>query len=135
MNKKGALSMDHETSLPKTAAEQTRNGRCYRPNVDILEQQDELLVLADVPGAKGDTIDVKFEDGMLEIRAEVVPRQGDDQGYFLQEYGVGDYYRSFRISEAIDAGKISAEYADGVLMLHLPKTETVKPRKITVSAK
>ena len=61
--------------------------------------------------------------------------RGDGQGYFLREYGVGDYYRSFQISEAIDAGKISAEYADGVLTLHLPKTEAVKPRKIAVSAK
>jgi HSP20 family protein len=133
--------MDHETTLTKTAAEQsnsaeqTRSGRCYRPNVDILEQADELLVLADVPGAKRDTIDVKFEDGTLEIRAEVALRQGEEQGYFLREYGVGDYYRSFRISETIDAGKISAEYADGVLMLHLPKTEAAKPRKIAVSAK
>lgn len=133
--------MDHETPLTKSTAEQTagaeltRSGCCYRPNVDILEQDDELLVLADVPGAKGDAIDLKFEDGTLEIRAEVAPRQDDERPYLLREYGVGDYYRSFQISEAIDAGKISAEYADGVLKLHLPKAEAVKPRKIAVSVK
>ena len=60
-------------------AERTRNGCCYRPNVDILEQNDELLVLADVPGTKSDTIDVKFEDGTLEIQAAVRPRDCDDQ--------------------------------------------------------
>jgi HSP20 family protein len=133
--------MNQETTLTKPAAEQsesaerTRSGHCYRPSVDILEQADELLVLADVPGAKGDAIDVKFEDGTLEIRAEVAPRQGDEQGYLLREYGLGDFYRSFRISETIDASKISAEYADGVLTLHLPKSEAAKPRKIAVSAK
>ena len=76
--------MDNENTVAKTAgraarlAERTRSGCCYRPNVDILEQNDELLVLADVPGAKSDTIDVKFEDGTLEIQAAVTPRQCDD---------------------------------------------------------
>jgi HSP20 family protein len=132
--------MDNETTVTKPAAEQaatadrTRSGCCYRPNVDILEKADELLVLADMPGAKSDTIDVKFEDGMLEILATVATRHGDDD-YLLREYGVGDYYRSFQVSEDIDSGKISAEYADGVLTLHLPKAEALKPRKIAVAAK
>ena len=75
--------MDNENTVAKTTAEQpalaerTRSGCCYRPNVDILEQGDELLVLADVPGASSDTIDVKFEDGKLEIQAAVAPRQSD----------------------------------------------------------
>jgi len=130
--------MTNEETIAKTATEQetaerTRTGRCYRPNVDILEQKDELLVLADMPGAKSDSIDVKFEDGMLEIHAAVPPRACDEQECLLQEYGVGDYYRSFQISESIDAGKISAQYADGVLTLHLPKAEALKPRKIAVA--
>ena len=133
--------MDHENTITKptaqetASAERTRSGCCYRPNVDILEQGDELLVLANMPGAKSDTIDVHFEDGTLEIHAAVTPRQNDGQTCLLREYGIGDYYRSFQVSEAIDAGKISAQYADGVLTLRLPKTEAVKPRKIAVSAK
>jgi HSP20 family protein len=132
--------MDTENTITKPAVEQdltserTRGGRCYRPQVDILEQQDELLVLADLPGARSDAIDVKFEDGMLEIYATVPPRQDADRDYLMQEYGVGDYYRSFHVSEAIDAGKISADYADGVLTLRLPKAEALKPRKIAVTA-
>jgi HSP20 family protein len=131
--------MENENTVTKTTTEQstvaerTRCGCCYRPNVDILEEKDELLVLADVPGARSDSIDVKFEDGTLEIHAAVAPRQDDGQDYLLQEYGVGDYYRTFQVSEAIDAAKISAHYADGVLTLHLPKAEAVKPRKIAVN--
>jgi HSP20 family protein len=133
--------MANEDTVAKTTAEQpawaerTRSGRCYRPNVDILEQNDELLVVADVPGASGDSINVKFEDGMLEIQAAVAPRDSDGHTCLLREYDIGDYYRSFQVSEAIDAGKISAQYADGVLTLHLPKAEAVKPRKIAVAAK
>lgn len=132
--------MENEHVINETAtdgvagAERTRSGCCYRPNVDILEQADELLVLADVPGAKSDAIKVNFEDGNLTIHARVDPRQDPDQELLLCEYGVGDYYRSFRVSEAIDAGGITAAYADGVLTLHLPKAAAVKPRKINVGA-
>jgi HSP20 family protein len=133
--------MENENTVVKTAAEQpaqaerTRCGHCFRPNVDIVEQKDELLVVADVPGAKSDTIDVKFEDGTLEIQAAVSPRGCDGHECLLHEYNVGDYYRSFQVSEAIDASKISAQYADGVLTLRLPKAEAAKPRKIAVAAK
>ena len=130
--------MENTNPITKTEAEQTaertRCGCCYRPNVDILEQEGDLLVLADVPGAKSDTIDVTFEDGMLEIHAAVAPRESDRQNCLLREYGVGDYYRTFQVSEAVDAARISAQYADGVLTLRLPKADTVKPRRISVSA-
>jgi HSP20 family protein len=141
MNKKGATTMEHDNPATKTpaeqtaGAEQTRCGRCYRPEVDILERGNELLVLANVPGAKNETIDVRFEDGTLEIRAALLPRDHDGETCLLHEYGVGNYYRSFQVSEAVDAAKISADYADGVLTLHLPKTEAVKPRKIAVAAR
>jgi len=133
--------MSTESNLTKPSAEeeasgveQTRSGRCYRPSVDILENEDELTVLADVPGAAADRIDVKFEEGTLAIHARVEPRQPEDTSYAIQEYGVGDYYRTFRVSEAVDAGKITAEYNEGVLILHLPKTEATKPRKIAVKS-
>lgn len=121
-----------KTTAEQARAERTRCGRCYRPNVDILEKPDELLVLADVPGATPETIDVKFEDGTLTIHAQVEPRQDAQTQYLFNEYGVGDFHRSFDVSEAVDAAKITAEYADGVLTLHLPKAEAVKPRVIKV---
>jgi HSP20 family protein len=132
--------MADDSSLSKPAAEEvsaaehTRCGTYYRPNVDILEGPDELLVLADVPGTTGEAVGVDFEDGTLTIHAQVEPRQDEDTEYLVREYGVGDYYRTFRVSEAIDVSKITAEYAEGVLTLHLPKAEATKPRKIEVKA-
>lgn len=115
-----------------TSAEGTRCGCYYRPNVDILEKKDELIVLADIPGASSDGIDVDFEEGTLTINARVEPRTSEDIEYLFHEYGVGSYYRTFQVSEAIVPEKISAEYADGVLSLRLPKSEAAKPRKIAV---
>ncbi|MBN2581357.1 MAG: Hsp20/alpha crystallin family protein [Pirellulales bacterium] len=128
---------DETTTIPAggvAAAEHTRSGQCYRPQVDILEQGDELLLRADVPGTSADQIDVKFEDGALTLHAVVTPRTPANGRYLLREYGVGDFYRTFQVSEVIDAGKISAECRDGVLTLHLPKAEAVKPRKIAVKS-
>jgi len=115
------------------SAERTRAGSVFVPEVDILEQADELLVRANIPGAASDRIDVKFEDGELSIHAHIPPRQDPATRYLLQEYGVGDYLRTFHVSEVIDASKITAEYRDGVLTLRLPKSEAVKPRKIAVN--
>ncbi len=115
-------------------SERTRSGQSYQPNVDILEKENELLLLADMPGAKPGEIDIRFEDGELTIHAPAAQRQDASTNFLLAEYGVGDFYRTFRVSEQIDGAKISAEYVDGVLRLHLPKVEAVKPRKIEVNA-
>jgi len=114
--------------------QQTRRGQYYRPNVDLIEKADELLVMADVPGAKREEIEIEFENGSLTIHAKVAQRRAENTNYLLREFGVGDYYRTFRVSEQIDPARITAEYRDGVLFLHLPKAEAAKPRKIAVEA-
>lgn len=116
----------------EATVERLRDGRIYRPNVDILEEQDELRLLADMPGVTADSIEIDFEEGVLTIQGKVAPRKVEGVS-LLQEYGVGDFYRTFRVSEQVDASRIRAEYADGVLTVHLPKVEAAKPRKIEVS--
>ncbi len=127
-----AVEMQKHPETEVGRAERTRSGRCYRPNVDILERADELTVLADMPGVKGEDISIDFENGTLTIHGRVQERQSANQDYLLREYGIGDFYRSFEIGESIDANGITAEYRDGVLTLHLPKVEAAKPRRITV---
>lgn len=127
--------MATDTSLkqgPEAGAERLRGGQVYRPNVDILETAEELTLIADVPGVKSDAVDIDFDDGVLTIQGKVEPRYGDRVDFLLSEYGIGDFYRTFRVSEQIDVGRIHAECADGVLSVHLPKAESAKPRKIAV---
>lgn len=117
-----------------TEPESTYGGRGYVPVVDIIEKDDELLLLADVPGTTAENIDINYERGLLTLHARVEPREGEDTDYLLHEYGVGDFHRSFQIGEGINTDTIHAEIANGVLTLHLPKAATLKPRKVVVKA-
>jgi len=131
--------MASETALQKRESqtvqpERIRGGRTYLPPVDILEQDDKLLLLADMPGVKPDDLEVTYERGQLTIHGRVQPRQDDNTDFILREYGVGDFYRVFQIGEGIDAERIEAELKNGVLTLHLPKVQEVVPRKIAVKS-
>lgn len=115
-----------------STAEYTRPGPVYEPLVDIVERAEELLLVADVPGVAVDTIDIRFEDGQLSIHGSVAARYTGTGRWVQREYGIGDYHRTFRVGQRIDANKIHATYEAGVLTVHLPKIEAVKPRKINV---
>lgn len=112
--------------------ERTRSGRTYIPAVDIIEKNDELLLVADVPGANAEGIDIDYERGRLTVSARAEPRQDAGTNYLLYEYGVGDFVRTFQVGETIDASKIAAEVSNGVLTVHLPKAEAARTRKIPV---
>jgi len=116
-----------------TRLEHTRDTRQYQPAVDIMESTDELTVVADMPGVAPEDVDIRFENGMLTIHGCVKPRGAQRSELMVQEYGVGDFHRTFQVSKMVDTGKISADMNAGVLTLHLPKCDSIKPRKISVS--
>jgi len=103
----------------------------FTPRVDILETDDALELFADMPGVKPQDTDVRFENGELTLHGRCTPRH-QGVNYLYGEYGVGDFYRTFSISHDIDADKITAEIKCGVLKVTLPKSEAVKPKRITV---
>lgn len=113
--------------------ERTRSGPTYVPAVDIIETPEELRLLIDVPGATQDGVEIEFERGVLSIYARVADRAPGDAGqYLLREYGVGDFARTFRVSEVVDSNNISATLEHGVLTVTLPKAAEARPRKISV---
>lgn len=100
------------------------------PVVDVYENVDELLLLVDVPGAINDGIDVQLDKGQLTILAK---RREENPGSLVaSEYRASDYLRVFSLPPGVDAAKIDAQLSGGVLQLRLPKSETVKPRRIEV---
>ena len=113
--------------------EATRGGVYFTPRVDIFETDKELTLLADLPGVRPEDVDLHYEKGELVLHGRVRPRAGNG-ALLLQEYDEGDFYRAFTIHESIDASRIDAECKNGVLIVHLPKLEAVKPRQINVKA-
>jgi len=116
-----------------TSVEQTRGNHYFMPAVDIFETDEELTLYADVPGVAPPDVELRFENGELILQARVtMPKR---TGKLLAgEYREGDFYRVFRVHESIDASRIVAECANGVLTVHLPKEEKAKPRKVLVKA-
>ena len=107
----------------------------FIPAVDIYETAEEYVVMAEMPGCDPKGIDVQFENGELSIYGRALPRQVPQTGWLAREFGIGDYHRTFNVTESIETDKISAEYEHGILTLRLPKVETAKPRKIEVRTK
>jgi HSP20 family protein len=100
------------------------------PPVDVYESGDELLLVADVPGATHEGIDVQLDKGQLTIQAK---RSDETTGPpVATEFQPRDYHRVFSVPQGIDASKIDAQLSAGVLYLRLPKSESLKPRRIEV---
>ena len=114
------------------SAERTRWGKVFTPVVDILETKNDLRLFADMPGVDQNSISVTIDQGVLTIQGNVdtTPIEGFELEY--KEYDVGDYQRTFTLTDTVDQEKISANYNNGVLELILPKAEQAKPKKVEV---
>jgi len=102
------------------------------PTVDVYENGEELLLIADVPGATPEGIDVRLDQGLLTIQAkreaETTTARNVAAGHRAR-----DYFRVFSVPSEIDATKIDAQLSNGVLQIRLPKADSIKPRRIEVT--
>lgn len=115
-------------------AERTRARKAFVPRVDIYETNETIFVMADMPGVDESSVDITLEKGVLTINGYIEPEEPEGFNLAYAEYDVGDYQRSFRLSNEIDQEHIEAAVSDGVLNLRLPKAGPAKARKITVKA-
>jgi HSP20 family molecular chaperone IbpA len=106
----------------------------YAPRVDIREDAEKVLVVADMPGVDESSVTVELEGSELAIRGRFLPKTPEGYSPIYREYADGNYERTFTIGETIDSEKINASVRDGVLRLTLPKAKEAKPKRITVKA-
>lgn len=130
------VTMELEKQEVETPAgvERTRARRTFVPRVDIYEVEDQVIMLIDMPGITEDSVDITLEKNLLTIRgyAEDVVHDGYERLY--REYIVGDYERTFSLSDEVNRDEIKASLSNGVLRIELPKAEEAKARKIQLNA-
>ena len=116
------------------SAEHMKEGLTFTPAVDIFETDNEITLVADIPGVKAGDLSIELDDYVLTLEGGVVSPESPTETVLFEEYQTGKYFRQFTLSEVIDQGKIEARLDEGVLRLRLPKVEPAKPRKIAVKS-
>jgi len=105
----------------------------WAPSVDIVEDNKEWLVKADLPEVKKEDVKVTVENGVRTITGErQFEKEEKDKKYHRIERSYGNFLRSFTLPDGADGAKVNAEFKDGVLKVHLPKSETAKPKAVEV---
>ncbi|MFH2092890.1 MAG: Hsp20/alpha crystallin family protein [Pseudomonadota bacterium] len=127
--------MDKGKDMVKTDAkniEKTRTLRSVMPAVDIYENDDEIILHADMPGVLKKDVSINVDNGTLSLSGA---RNLEVKGVSKwKEFVDVEYVRSFSVPQTIDVEKVEAELKNGVLTLHLPKAEAAKPRQIQINA-
>jgi HSP20 family protein len=133
-NKDKNLDVVKQEIVSEEGVERTRAQRVYVPRTGIYELEDAILVVANMPGVDENSIDITLDKNLLTIKGYVEEHVPEGYSLAYAEYEIGDYERSFTLSDEIDREKIEAVVRDGVLRLRLPKAEPVMAKKIGVKA-
>lgn len=125
---------EKQEAVVAEGVERTRDRKVFIPSADIYETDDALVLVADMPGVDENSVEITLEKNVLTINGYVNFVQPDNFSLTYAEYEVGDYERSFTLSNTIDFNKIEASLKNGVLHVTLPKAGPAKTKKISVKA-
>ncbi|MFQ5733033.1 MAG: Hsp20/alpha crystallin family protein [Planctomycetaceae bacterium] len=106
----------------------------FTPPIDIYETDEGLVLQADLPGVTVETLELQVQDNKLTLFGRVSAQVDSDAQTIHREYNVGDFLRSFILSDDVDHNRIRANLNRGVLRIVLPKAAQAEPRRIDVSA-
>jgi HSP20 family protein len=105
----------------------------WAPVVDISENDKEYLIKAELPGIKKEDVHISVEKGVLTISGErKFEKEEKDKKYHRVERAYGAFVRTFIVPDDAEADKVAAEFKDGLLTIHIPKSEKAKPKQIEV---
>ena len=106
----------------------------FSPLADIFETEDgTTIVLAEVPGATSESLDIRVDKGVLTILADgSLPDVGEEYAGTYVGFVGGEYFRAFALSDEVDREQVEASLADGLLTLKLPRAAAAKTRKIEI---
>ncbi len=107
----------------------------WMPKIDVRQKGDDIVVHAELPGVKPEDVDVEVTDGVLTIKGErKAEEQREGEGWLVRESSYGSFERSMVLPEGVDPNSISADFEDGVLVLHVPKAlEAAKPKTTKIA--
>jgi HSP20 family protein len=115
---------------------QWSSGQGWLPSIDMFEKNGKFVVKAEIPGMNQEDISVSVDGDVLNIKGEKKSeKEVKKEDYYQSECTYGSFSRSIPIPGSVDAGKITAEYEDGVLEVTMPKAAGVEPKKVSVSSK
>ncbi|KAF3997688.1 Hsp20/alpha crystallin family protein [Glaciimonas immobilis] len=132
MNSKQELA-ELEASSNDGSNDASNAGETYLPLVDIIEDENGITLLADLPGVTKENLAIRVDADMLIIEGTVTLNEAENIQPVYVETRAAQYKRTFTLSHELDASQIAASINDGVLTLHLPKLEQAKPRRIEVN--
>lgn len=118
-----------------TGGQLVQGGRIWSPSVDVAETQNEIVLRAELPGMKQEDIDIELTGDTLTIRGERKFENEERKESFVRvERSYGRFQRSFTLGIPVQHDQVKASYRDGILEVHLPKSEETKPRKVAVTS-
>ncbi|MFZ5908977.1 MAG: Hsp20/alpha crystallin family protein [Chloroflexota bacterium] len=123
-------------NMARRLAAWNNNAACEQSlRVNVRDEEDALILSALVPGLKAEDLTIQVLEDVVHIEGEFPGANTEQEEYLLQELPGGSFRRTLRMPAAIEADKVEAKIADGVLTLRLPKAESARPKKIKVSVK
>ena len=131
----GEVNRIFDTFFGGRATNGGSHARRWVPAMDLVETDEHLVLKADLPGLSKDDVNIDIKDGVLTVSGERKSEHEDKgKGYYRVERAFGGFSRSLSLPEGIDAERVTADFADGVLEVRIPKPEERKPHRVSIGA-